>query len=161
MAISICVLPTYGVWLCHWGHSLLYVHTHPIWSIASFLFEFPVHIDILFCFGLILTTAPHTSSLLSPNASPIKHINCRRKINHLTVVCVYVCVCVCVCVYVCIMCACVLRVVCVRVCYVCAYMCYACVCMCVFTVLHACTCVCAWLLCVCAYVHTHMQQYNN
>ena len=68
-----CTLPTYGVWLYHWRHSLLYVHTHSLWSITSFLFEFPVHIDILF---ILVCTIPHTLSPLLLYSS-IRHINCK------------------------------------------------------------------------------------
>ena len=104
------------------------------YCISSLCISCPYWYLVLFCFGLIFTKAPHTSSMLSPNASPIKHTLTAG--GKLTISClcvfvcvhvymcvrVHVCVCVCVCVYVCV-CMCVCMCVCVRAC--------ACVCVCV------------------------------
>ena len=51
------------------------VHTHPIFIVASDFSASPVHTPSLSPLCRIFTTAPHTYSLTSSNASPIKHSN--------------------------------------------------------------------------------------
>lgn len=66
------------------------IHTYPMCIMSSTFSTFPVHIAILSPLPLICTTDPHTSSLLSSNPSPIRHISWRVQ---------YVCVRVCVYLY--------------------------------------------------------------